>query len=155
MKKGKSHFRLPSLDGQPVIQALKAGPLLSSLPVRTGKYRHAPAVLAAGRHHYCDQRTCPACPAARTGTLPACLIRAALYCLQSWRFERLQSQHLRGLQGSDLWRLLSRLFERLQDQISGSCSYGPFNARRACFYPQDSACICPRSGFITGRPVLL
>lgn len=46
MKKGKSHFRLPS-DGQPVIQALQAGPLLSSVPVRTGKYRHAPAVQEA------------------------------------------------------------------------------------------------------------
>lgn len=99
MKKGKSHFRLPS-DGQPVIQALQAGPLLSSVPVRTGKYRHAPAVLAAGRHHYCYQNTCPACPSSRTGTLPACLIRPALYCLQSRRFGHLQSQHLTCLQGS-------------------------------------------------------
>ena len=154
MKKGKSHFRLPS-DGQPVIQALQAGPLLSSLPVRTGKYRHAPAVLAAGRHHYCYQKTSPACPSSRTGTLPACLIRPALYCLQSRRFGHLQSQHLTCLQGSALRRLLSRLFGCLQDQTSGNCSYGPFNACRACFYPQDSACICPRSGFITGRSVLL
>ena len=90
MKKGKSHFRLPS-DGQPVIQALQAGPLLSSVPVRTGKYRHAPAVLAAG------SRQAPLLLSKDLSTLSVspdryltCLIRPVLYCLQSRRFERLQ-----------------------------------------------------------------
>ena len=156
MKKGKSHFRLLS-DGQPVIQALKAGPLLSSLPVRTGKYRHAPAVLAAGSRQ---------APLLLSKDLSSMSGRPDRYltCLPDKSGPLLPAKLAlwspaepapEGPARQRLWRLLSRLFGFLQDQTSGNCSYGPFNACRACFYPQDSACICPRSGFITGRPVLL